>query len=258
MKTVSIKRWERHSSLAHGYSTKELGNLSVRLGNSPELRARREEFARAFGVDWNDTFFLPLSHSNNVLSLPKGSLMVKDREGQYISGGKMFGEVTGDGIDAVVTNVKGLFPVVLPADCASVAFFDPKKEICALAHAGLRGAISGLAGRVARCMVEDYACDPGDIEVVIYPSIHGGHYHVDRSSDWKTLCERYGVPAEGDAAQVAIMRQLVAAGIPEGNVFDTGVCTACDRDRFFSNFVAATEEGKKLEGRFGTIVGMRR
>ncbi|MBO0742512.1 MAG: laccase domain-containing protein, partial [Hyphomicrobiaceae bacterium] len=46
--------------------------------------------------------------------------------------------------DAIVTATPGLAVAVLTADCAPVLFADPTARIVAAAHAGWRGALSGV------------------------------------------------------------------------------------------------------------------
>lgn len=275
--TYKISFWEKRNELVSYYSTKALGNLSFRTGDRSAIKLNRIKMSKELGIDWNNVFLMPLSHSNNVLSLPAGSSWTKDTtSGVYLDGGHIFRDMASTihdnpewqvGLDAVVTDIWNLFPIILSADCATVGFYDPRKEVIAIAHVGLIGAINGIVTRTILCMSKEYGSQSQDIEVVIFPSIRKCHYDLERSGAWQRL--------KGDAVtfygennpifannmfdlQGLIVKQAVEAGVRNSNIFDTQLCTVCNREVFFSNLAAGSIEGKKREGRFASILGMRK
>lgn len=274
-KIYTIKSWKKHKNLVSAFSTKALGNISFRTGDRKAVQANKEALVGELGIQWDNVLILPLSHSNRILSLSKVSVFMKDASNVYASGGHVFSSQTAlvhnnpewqSGIDAIVTDMRGLFPMIMSADCAAVGFFDNSKNVFALAHAGLIGAVNKIVIHTVQCMIEEYHSNPKDIEVVMFPSIRKCHYDLEASGAWKRIkadsLAHYG---ESDPVfldgkfdlQGFLRRQLVASGIDIKNIHDVDLCTVCNHDMFFSNLAAGDVEAKKIEGRFASIMGVK-
>ena len=79
--------------------------------------------------------------------------------------------------DAMVTKTPGIILGILTADCLPVLFADPKKRIIGAAHAGWKGAFTGvLENTLAAMQALGAALD--DIIVAIGPGIAQGSYEV--------------------------------------------------------------------------------
>jgi len=274
-KVYTIPFWDKHQDLISGYSTKHLGNLSFRSGERKVVQTHKEAFAAELGINWKDVLVLPLSHSNRVVSLPKGVTVVKGDNNVYISGGHVFGDQVVPihynsewqvGIDAVVSDIPGMFPLIMSADCAAIGLFDPSTKTYALVHAGLIGAVNQIVKHVVKCMVAEYKADPRVIEAVIFPSIRRCHYDLRLSGAWKRIkvdCVRHYGSSDSVFAhenfdlQCLLQRQLMESGISEAHIYDTKLCTVCNPEMFYSNLAAGDTEAKKNEGRFGSIVGVK-
>ena len=72
--------------------------------------------------------------------------------------------------DAVFTRVRGLPLAVGHADCLAVAMADPQAGLLGIAHAGWRGALAGLPGKLARRLVEEGA-DATRLRAVLSPCL---------------------------------------------------------------------------------------
>jgi YfiH family protein len=170
------------------------------------------------------------------------------------------------GIDAVVTDIKEVFPIIMAADCAAVAIYDPVKKIIASVHTGLIGSVNDILTKTVKCMLNEYKSDPVHLEAVIFPSIRKCHYDLRKSGAWKRIKDdvtaHYGsdnpiYAGEMFDLQGMITNQLKAVGVKATNIFDTELCTVCSNDMFFSNLAAGNAVAKKEEGRFASIVGMK-
>ncbi|MCY4150636.1 MAG: peptidoglycan editing factor PgeF [Aestuariivita sp.] len=142
--------------------------------------------------------------------------------------------------DALVTNQVGFGLSVLTADCLPVLFHDAQESVIGAAHAGWRGALSGILEATLTAMEELHA-KRARIAVAIGPAISQPAYEVgpefyenflntDINSEhffYKGENGRYlfNLPAY---AQMRLQR----AGV--GQVENLGQCTYCDKDRFFS------------------------
>jgi len=277
-KTEKISRWLNHSTLIHGFSTKELGNLSFRTGNKSIITERRKEFAVRLGFNWNDAVIPSLTHSNNIVLIDNKSSLSKDIEGSYLSGGRFvspkkkvstvhYNPEWQAGIDGFIVSVPGVFPVILTADCAALALFHPASQIIAIGHVGIIGAINQLPKILIYALGEFCGCNSSELEAVIYPSIRVCHYDLSRSGAWNVIGKNvrayYGKGNEFYRyghfdLQGFVKWQLVETGVQHKNICDTNLCTVCYKKDFFSNFRASTSALKLREGRFASVIGTRR
>ncbi|MFZ4598849.1 MAG: polyphenol oxidase family protein [Terrimicrobiaceae bacterium] len=114
--------------------------------------------------------------------------------------------------DALVTSTRGLCLGIYVADCAAIFLADRFGRAIGLAHSGKKGTELGIASRVVESVCTLAGGHPRDLVAVISPCIRPPHYEVDFA--------------------VEIHRQLVSSGVE--NVFDDGLCTASDPERFYS------------------------
>lgn len=143
--------------------------------------------------------------------------------------------------DAIVTNVPGLAIGILTADCAPVLLCDGEAHVIGAAHAGWRGALSGIVEATIDAMKE-LGAKPERMSVVIGPAISQGAYEVgqdyrDRfmaeepdSEAFFTVDEGSGEPHFDLPGYVA--ERLARAGVAE--IVDMGLCTYYDETRLFS------------------------
>jgi polyphenol oxidase len=79
--------------------------------------------------------------------------------------------------DGLVTRVTGLLLGALAADCMPILFAAPDAGVVGAAHAGWKGALSGVAEATIAAM-ETLGAKRADIRAVVGPSISGDHYEV--------------------------------------------------------------------------------
>ena len=63
--------------------------------------------------------------------------------------------------DALVTGVAGVVLAAFSADCMIVYLVNPQRRVAALAHAGWRGVLNGVVGKVVDALVSEYGGHPG-------------------------------------------------------------------------------------------------
>lgn len=143
--------------------------------------------------------------------------------------------------DALVTNVPGLALGALAADCAPVLFADPAARVIAAAHAGWKGALTGILESTIGAMVS-LGARASRIGAVLGPCIGLDAYEVgpefkarfveadpDNSRHFKVLTE--GGRAHFDLPGYVLDR-LAKAGLD--TVETVSACTFTDEQRFFS------------------------
>lgn len=143
--------------------------------------------------------------------------------------------------DAMVTSVPGLALGITTADCGPVLFADAQARVIGAAHAGWRGAVTGVLESTIATM-ERLGAKRENIIAVLGPTISQKAYEVgpdfiERFSKEAPGHERFLKEAERHGHAMFdlpgfIGARLGAAGI--GAFTDLGLCTYSDEERFFS------------------------
>jgi hypothetical protein len=143
--------------------------------------------------------------------------------------------------DAIVTRMRSLAIGVTTADCGPILFADPQAGVIGAAHAGWRGALTGVVEATVEAM-ERLGARRGEIRAAIGPMIRQSNYEVgadlmsrfaaeDRASNrFFSAAQRDGHALFDLAGYVA--ERLARAGV--GRIEDIGLCTYADPERFFS------------------------
>lgn len=82
--------------------------------------------------------------------------------------------------DGLITSCAGIVLTTLHADCASLFFADPSAQVIGLAHAGWRGVLAGLGGKMIERLCGDLRADPATIRIAVGPVISPERYVVGR------------------------------------------------------------------------------
>lgn len=213
----------------------EYSNLGFIEGSTPSVvLTNRMALAEAVGFSLDQLTVGAQVHSAHiaVITQEEAGRGGKDRESRLPD------------TDALVTRESGICLMVMSADCVPILLYDPVQKVIAAVHAGWRGTVGGIAGKTVLLMQEAFNCVPADILVGIGPSIGRCCFEVggEVAGAFRDRNERvegvvYAGKNEGKY-QVdlweANRRQLLAAGVGEGNIEVAGVCTFCNHDRFFS------------------------
>ncbi len=133
------------------------------------------------------------------------------------------------GCDGIITNQQGVALGVHVADCCAVYIVDPKTPAIGLVHSGRKGTELGVAANAVAQMIERFGSDPAELIVQLSPCIRPPHYETDFATE--------------------IIRQCRSKGVSQ--IHDSGLCTACDVDRYYSY---RAEKGKT--GRMLALIGL--
>ena len=82
-------------------------------------------------------------------------------------------------VDALVTNTPQLTLVIRTADCGPLFFYDPEKQVIALAHSGRKGTEQNILAETVNQMNAHFNCKMKDILCVLGPCIRPPHYEID-------------------------------------------------------------------------------
>ena len=83
-------------------------------------------------------------------------------------------------VDALVTIEPGITLCTYYADCTPIFFVDTGTKAIGLAHAGWRGTVAEIAGKVLDTMRDSFGTDPADVVCAIGPNIMRCCYEVRR------------------------------------------------------------------------------
>lgn len=166
--------------------------------------------------------------------------------------------------DAVVTRRPKLAVGVATADCGPLLFADDTARVVGAAHAGWRGAFTGVIEATLAAM-ETLGADRSNISVALGPTISRANYEVGPEFVERFLtadADNAGYFIDSGRAGHAlfdltgyIAARVARAGIDIDKFEDLGLCTYADPDRFYS-FRRATHLSEPDYGRHINAVAL--
>lgn len=125
-------------------------------------------------------------------------------------------------VDALFTGETNLPLIIRCADCAAVFIVDRATPAIALIHSGKKGTQLNIVANTLAAMQRQLGTRAQNCRAVISPSIGPCHYEIDI---W-----------------TGIETQLRDAGVSD--IHNPRICTACNRDRYFSYRVEQGQTGR--------------
>ena len=142
--------------------------------------------------------------------------------------------------DALVTRTEGLAIGVTAADCGPILFADPKARVIGAAHAGWKGALTGVIEATVDAM-EKLGAERANVVAAIGPLIRQQSYEVgnefvERFVEADANNALYFLPAARDGHAMFDLAGFIRNRLENAGVLfvdDTGIDTYSD-ERFFS------------------------
>jgi hypothetical protein len=142
--------------------------------------------------------------------------------------------------DAIVTRTEDLAIGVTAADCGPILFVDPKARVIGAAHAGWKGALTGIVESTVDAM-EKLGAERGGIVAAIGPLIRQhsyevGHEFVERFIEADAENALFFVPAAREGHSMFDLAGLIRMRLENAGVLmidDIGADTYSD-ERFYS------------------------
>ena len=191
--------------------TQRVAGLDVAHDKSEALRrleAAHLEIRRALGIaDW------PLLTAEQIHG---NKIAVVDRA---IRSDKHFATC-----DGLITNQRGIALGIHVADCCAVYIVDPKTPAIGLVHSGKKGTELAVVTSAIAQMRSGFGSKPSDLIVQLSPCIRPPHYEIDFAAK--------------------IIEQVRNHGVEK--IYDSGVCTACYVDRYYSYRAEKGRTGRML------------
>ncbi|MGQ7792704.1 peptidoglycan editing factor PgeF [Faunimonas sp. B44] len=253
---VAAPGLDQASGVAHrfftrqgGVSTGLYGAMNTGLGSQDDRQAVLENRSRAAAA---------LDVAPDRLATP---YQIHSAEAVVVDA--PWGPGLGPQADAVVTNRPGIAIGVGTADCGPILFADGQAGVIGAAHAGWKGALTGVLEAAIEAM-ERLGADRSRMVAVLGPTISPEAYEVGPEFVARFLAadeanEEY-FRADGPNGRARfdlpgyIAARLRAAGL--GTVETLALCTYADEERFFS-YRRATHRGEPDYGRQLSAIALR-
>ena len=257
---VESPLFQRETGLQHGFSTRKGGvskehlaslNLSFSVEDAKEnVLENFRRIGERFGKTPEDFVLSKQSHETMVLKVgtkDRGKGITKDRD--Y------------EGIDALITDEKGIILSCFSADCVPILFYDPIHKAVGACHSGWRGTKGKILQNVVEEMRKHFSSNPSEILIAIGPSISKEQYIVSEDlalsflEDYPNCGEAAGSPIQRiskDKFQLDLWdlnrRIALDSGIREEHISVSGYCTMENPELFFSHRYSQGKRG--LQGAF--------
>ncbi len=239
---LTIPSFEKTSLVTHGFSTR-LGGVSKPPYHSLNLGLKKEDDKN--NVLENYRLFceeLNINPENLVAS----DQVHEDRIYVACAGDRGKGILKDSdiaGIDAMITKDREVALVTYYADCVPIFLLDLKTPAAGLVHAGWKGTVSKIGQKTVLKMMKEFGSLLENILVGIGPCINSCCYEVDAPviniiknafPYWNELIEDMGDGKWMLDLVLTNKRQLEEVGISSLQIAESGFCTSCNNDLFFS------------------------
>lgn len=208
----------------------EFLNLALNVGDDPELvRANRSVLLASLGVAAAGALWAEQVHGSEV------AVVTAAVAAGAVEGGSSQRGI--EGVDALVTSVRGVLLCIRVADCLPVLFADAAAGVVGAAHAGRRGLVAGVLANTVAAM-ESLGAARADISAAVGPGICGGCYEVSAELAAEVEAAIPGTRAQTRAGTPSLDlpgaagRLLAELGLRDVKTVDE--CTAEHPDRWYS------------------------
>jgi len=223
MQTFHSQLLNKFPNLTHTFTTIEDGNLAFHVGDDKKsVIQNHKKLAQKLEYKLENLVHMKQIHSNIVKIVDENDTFHNPPT-----------------CDAIITDKKDIPLMVMVADCSPILFYDPKKEIIAVAHAGRAGAFNNIIHNLLQTFTEDFHSNKEDIIVSIGPAICQKCYEVGEEifKEAKRLTLEYALKKEKNKYYLDIRKilytQLLEENILEKNIEITTICSFCN-DKYFS------------------------
>lgn len=149
--------------------------------------------------------------------------------------------IAAEGADLIVVAVPGVAAQLSFADCLPLIIVSPTGRF-AVAHAGWRGAVAGVAGKAVAALAQadreaGEVGNPATFNAYIGPYIHAACFETG-AEVIAAFVDRYGddVLVNGCVSLArAVTADMRAEGFDPVRIADVQICTTCSTETFFSH-----------------------
>ena len=199
---IYSKKLSKFKEIVHGFTTRNEGNLG--LGNLGALGF----------LDRKNLVLVNQVHKNNIEIVG-----VKDKGGLIVK------------TDGLITKDKGVVLGIRTADCVPILFYEPVAKILGAVHAGWRGSLLGISGKMVG-KIGKMGGNREKIVCVVGPHICSKCYNIPKERQ-KFFEAKYLKDGCLDLTTINL-DQLLREGIRKENMESLPYCTYHQNEQFFS------------------------
>jgi copper oxidase (laccase) domain-containing protein len=129
-----------------------------------------------------------------------------------------------EGCDGLITDQANVCLGIYVADCCAVFLADRKRTAIGLIHSGKKGSTLGIVSHAIELLNARFGVKAADLIAQLSPCIRPPHYEIDFAAQIIQQCRRAGV----------------------SETHDSGICTACDPERYYSYRAEKGRTGRML------------
>ena len=157
----------RHGGVSKGnYSS---FNINHYCGDNPEdILKNQQLLCEQLGIEPNRLVYPHQTHQT----------VVRQITGGFLTLGKQQQDELLEGVDALVTDVRGVCIGVSTADCIPIIIYDPDHHAVATVHAGWRGTVARIAQKTVDVMRSTFNSIPSNLSAVVGPGISLKNFEV--------------------------------------------------------------------------------
>lgn len=220
--------------------------------NEEDIRQNRRILCEELHIT-DDCLIMPHQvHDTRILKIDEAFLQlpVTERQKQL------------EGIDGVMTSLKGICIGVSTADCIPVLLYNKDRHVAAAVHAGWRGTVARIVQTAVEAMQEYYAVRPQELSAIIGPGISLESFEVGnevfeqfKSADFPMPLIAEKFPARAPYTEKwhidlweANRLQLLEAGVERTRIHLAGIDTYRRADEFFSARKLGIHSGRIFTG----------
>ncbi len=249
MEIIKSKLLKNFSNLTHGFTCRDGGvsktpynslNLALHVeDNIEDVLQNHQLLSNALNYDKKTVVHMKQIHSNLLHVVTKDD----DFKNPPIC-------------DALITDTTDTPLMVMVADCSPILFYDDKKKVIAVAHAGRQGAFKNIIQTVVASFKNDFASHVDNIYVAIGASIGSCCYEVGKEIyiEARGLNLDYALVIKDKSYYLDIRkilkRQLLDLGVLEKNIEISDECSCCLNNKYFSY------RADGVTGRFGGVISL--
>jgi YfiH family protein len=137
--------------------------------------------------------------------------------------------------DALITNQINIALAVLTADCLPIFLYDTINKAIGIVHAGWHSTKQEIVKNCISRMQKEFATRPHNLKVALGPGIRECCYQVKENLLGyfpKHIFQRDNYFFLN--LLKANLEQLSSLGVEKGNIIDSGICSSCRNNEFFS------------------------
>lgn len=227
-------------------------NINRYCGDDPtHIRENRQALCRYLGIAENRLVMPHQVHGTTIRTVHSDFVNLPAEQQEALM----------EGVDAIMTNERGLCIGVSTADCIPILLYDAAHRAIAVVHAGWRGTVQRIAQLTVRQMASTFDTRPSALQAVIGPGISLEAFEVGdevyeefaaAQFNMNTLAQRF--PTNGNTEKWHIdlwtcnRDQLTSEGVPTENIQVAGVCTYLHSHQFFSARRLGIHSGRIFSG----------